>query len=106
MGSAGSTGKVRRKIVKRRGIFEYILFSRDGKPVNLLNLSIHYPILLLDFIQVFLSLFRQTWIPCLGDPFCEIFGGDAEACFCPGFPFFGFFTRGKDVFHGGAGVLF
>ena len=56
--------------------------------------------------EVFLSLFRQTWIPCLGDPFCEIFGGDAEACFCPGFPFFGFFTRGKDVFHGGACVAF
>ena len=39
VGSTGSTGAVRRiKIKKRRGVLEYMVFTKDEKPVNLLNL--------------------------------------------------------------------
>ena len=39
VGSTGSTGAVRRiKIRKRRGVLEYMVFTKDEKPVNLLNL--------------------------------------------------------------------
>ena len=35
----GSTGVVRRIIIgKRRGVLEYMVFTKDEKPVNLLNL--------------------------------------------------------------------
>ena len=38
-GSTGSTGAVWRiKIKKRRGVLEYMVFTKDEKPVNLLNL--------------------------------------------------------------------
>ena len=37
--STGSMGVVRRiKIKKRRGVLEYMVFTKDEKPVNLLNL--------------------------------------------------------------------
>ena len=36
----GSTGVVRRIIIgKRRGVLEYTVFTKDEKPVNLLNLQ-------------------------------------------------------------------
>ena len=36
----GSTGVVRRIIiVKRRGVLEYTVFTKDEEPVNLLNLQ-------------------------------------------------------------------
>ena len=36
----GSTGVVRRIIIgKRRGVLEYTVFTKDEKPVNLLNLT-------------------------------------------------------------------
>ena len=39
-GSEGSTGVVRRIIIwKRRGVLKYAVFTKDGKPVNLLNLQ-------------------------------------------------------------------
>lgn len=38
-GSRGSKGVVRRIIIwKRRGVLEYTLFTKDEKPVNLLDL--------------------------------------------------------------------
>ncbi len=40
MGSVGSTGVVRRIIIwKRRGVLEYMVFTKDEIPVNLLNLQ-------------------------------------------------------------------
>ena len=39
-GSKGSKGVVRRIIIwKRRGVLEYMIFAKDEKPVNLLNLQ-------------------------------------------------------------------
>jgi len=40
MGLVGSTGSVRRiRIWKRRGVLEYMVFTKDEKPVNLLSLQ-------------------------------------------------------------------
>ena len=40
IGSEGSAGVVRRiKNQKRRGVLKYAVFTKDGKPVNLLNLQ-------------------------------------------------------------------
>ena len=39
-GSRGSKGVVRRIIIwKRREVLEYMIFAKDEKPVNLLNLQ-------------------------------------------------------------------
>ena len=39
-GSKGSKGVVRCIIIwKRRGVLEYMIFAKDEKPVNLLNLQ-------------------------------------------------------------------
>ena len=39
-GSKGSKGVVQRIIIwRRRGVLEYMIFAKDKKPVNLLNLQ-------------------------------------------------------------------
>lgn len=42
----------------------------------------------------------QARISCFQNPFCQVFRGDTEMFFCPGFPFraFGFYRQ--DFFHG------